>query len=59
MNITDATEDTGQPVAQLEMREFRSAQLQVRLVDRWRIATIDKAIRTHVLPKDYAFMKTV
>ena len=59
INIIESTEDSGQPMAQIELRELRRQQRQDKCIDRWRIATLDKRIPTRNLTKDdYALRKT-
>ena len=52
INILEATEEQGQPMAQIEMREVRRAQRQDRMIDRWRIATIDKEVSNYDMSKE-------
>ena len=42
INIIEATEEPGQSLAQLELREIRRIQRQDPLVERWRKAVMDK-----------------
>lgn len=42
INILEATETPGAPMAQLEIREIRQSQRQDKLIERWRRAVIDK-----------------
>ncbi|XP_060557360.1 uncharacterized protein LOC132717812 [Ruditapes philippinarum] len=44
INIIEATENTGQPMAQLEMRDIRRKQREDPIIDKWRKAIIDQQI---------------
>ena len=57
INILDATETRGQSLAQREVREVRRAQREDALIDRWRIAVIDKRVPTNVYGKEDLTMK--
>ena len=57
INIVDATETPGQSLAQREVREVRRAQREDALIDRWRIAVIDKRVPTNVYGKEDLTMK--
>ena len=57
INIVEATEDPGQPMAQIEMREIRRKQREDKLIDRWRIAVIDNRVPTQNLSKHDVIMK--
>ena len=57
INIVDATETPGQSLAQREVREVRRAQREDELIDRWRIAVIDKRVPTNVYGKEDLMMK--
>ena len=48
INIVEATESPGQPVAQIEQREIRRSQREDMILRKWVRATIDKK-----MPKDY------
>ena len=52
INIVDATECPGQPLAQIEQREIRKNQREDLVLGKWVRATIDKR-----LPKDYSYSK--
>lgn len=41
INIVDITEDSGTPMAQIEMREIRRSQVSDPVIGKWRIAVID------------------
>lgn len=53
----EVTEDPGQYMAQIEMREVKRAQGQDRLIDRWRIATTDQKITTYDISNEDNIMK--
>jgi hypothetical protein len=58
LNIIEATETPMQPIAQLELREIRKAQRQDQLIEKWRIATIDKTLpQFNTLPGDIIMKK--
>ncbi|XP_053372981.1 uncharacterized protein LOC123532109 [Mercenaria mercenaria] len=57
INIIDVTEDPGQPMAQIEMREIRRKQREDPIIDKWRIAVIDKTIPTKCYNKKDQIMK--
>ena len=48
INIVEATESPGQPMAQIEQREIRRSQREDMILGKWVRATIDKK-----MPKDY------
>ena len=48
INIVEATESSGQPMAQTEQREIRRSQREDMILGKWVRATIDKK-----MPKDY------
>lgn len=52
INIVDATECPGQPLAQVEQREIRKNQREDSVLGKWVRATIDKRF-----PRDYSFSK--
>lgn len=49
INIVDATESPGQPMAQIEQREIRKNQREDVIIGKWVRATIDRK-----MPKDYS-----
>lgn len=57
INIVEVTEDVGRPLAQIEMREIRRMQRLDKLVDRWRIATIDQKIPVQLYTNEDRTMK--
>ena len=42
INIVEATENPGQPIAQIEQREIRRSQREDMILGKWVRATIDK-----------------
>ncbi|KAH3829137.1 hypothetical protein DPMN_131125 [Dreissena polymorpha] len=44
VNIVEATDVPGQPMAQVEMRQIKTAQRNDWLIERWRRAVIDKVL---------------
>ena len=57
INLSDIIEEKGQPIAQKELREIRRAQREDKLIDRWRIAVIDKKIPNTTISKDDLIMR--
>ena len=59
IDIVDATEMTGQPLCQIELREIRKAQREDKLIGKWYRAVTDKTIpqRTHLLTKEDTAMR--
>ena len=51
INIVEATENPGKPMAQLEMQEIRLSQREDNTIDRWRIAVIDKCMPVRIQTK--------
>ena len=57
LNITEVLEESGQTLAQKDMREIRRAQRNDNLIDRWRCAVIDKNIPKRFLMKEDLTMR--
>jgi transposase InsO family protein len=57
INLLDIIDEPGQPLAQLEMREIRSAQRNDTLIERWRKAVIDNKLPSGYLKNDDLTMK--
>ena len=57
LNLCDIIEEPGQPIAQKDLREIRRAQREDKLIDRWRIAVIDKRIPNTTISKDDLIMR--
>ena len=51
ISIIDATDDMGQTMAQIELREIRKQQRLDNVIERWRIAVIDRRIPSKNLTK--------
>jgi len=57
INIVEATEDPGQGLAQIELREIRRMQRQDNLIERWRLAVIDQQMPRDNWSKEDLTMK--
>ena len=57
VNLVDIIEEPGCPLAQKELREIRTAQRQDKLIDKWRIACIDKRLPKYLDLKDDLAMR--
>lgn len=57
MNIAEVLEDPSQSLAQKDLREIRRAQRSDNIIDRWRIAVIDKKMPKRVLVREDLSMK--
>ena len=57
INIIDATDDMGQTMAQIELREIRKQQRLDNVIERWRIALIDRRIPSKNLTKEDIIMR--
>ena len=57
INILEATEEQGLPMAQIELREIRKQQRLDRVIEKWRIAVIDKRMPSSIMSKHDLIMK--
>ena len=57
LNITEVLEESGQTLAQNDMREICRAQRNDNLINRWRCAVIDKSIPKIFLVKEDLTMR--
>ena len=57
LNLVEATEEFGKPMAQIELRELRREQRRDPMIEKWRIATIDKKMPRLVVGKEDFQMK--
>ena len=57
INVLEATEDQGVPMAQIELREIRRQQRLNKVIERWRIAVIDKRMPSRIVTKEDLIMK--
>ena len=57
INIIDATDDMGQTMAQIELREIKKQQRLDNVIERWRIAVIDRRIPSKNLTKKDIIMR--